>query len=94
MEPTELTSKDRVQLESNTGSLNAQLSKLILGPSYISNLEGTTIQGNHGHASIMLKRPIVEDNYFMEFIVKKDAKHDKFTFYPSAVRVGICSSSF
>lgn len=30
----------------------------------------------------------------MEFIVKNDAKHDKFTTFPSAVRVGICSTFF
>ena len=30
----------------------------------------------------------------MEFIVKNDAKHDKFTTFPSAVRVGICTTSF
>lgn len=50
--------------------------------------------GNFGHGSAILKRPVLEGNFFMEFIVREDAKKDKKTSYPSAARVGISVNNF
>lgn len=70
VESSEPIQRGKIKNESNTGSQNASFSKLLYAPPYINTSEGTVVQGNHGHASIMLKRPVVEGDYFMEFIVR------------------------
>jgi hypothetical protein len=70
------------------------LSKLLVKPAYITVAKGTQIVGNFGHASAILRRPVLEGNYFMEFIVKPDAKKDRPISCPSALRVGICVNSY
>ena len=80
--------------QSNSDNANTQLSKLIVKPSYLNLVKGVKLVGNFGHGSAILKRPVLEGNFFMEFIVREDAKNDKKTTHPSAVRVGICVNNF
>lgn len=70
------------------------LDKLILKPPYISITKGNRIIGDYGHSTAVFKRPVIEGQVYMEFLIKQDVKKDKKTTYSSAVRVGLCTNTF
>ena len=55
---------------------------------------GNRIVGSFGHATAIFRRPIIEGQFFLEIMVREDAKKDKKVTNASAVRVGICNSTF
>lgn len=69
------------------------LNRITTKPPYIS-ISQNKLQGNFGHATVFFRRPIIEGCFFLEFRVKENIQKDRFIFNRSAVRVGICPSTF
>lgn len=53
------------------------LEKLITKPPYVTVSNGNRLIGNFGHSTVVFKRPIIEGKYFLQFIIREDAKIDK-----------------
>lgn len=70
------------------------LDKLLMRPPYIGVGHNNRITGNFGHGTVLFKRPLIEGCYFLEVLIREDAKNQQKTTYRSAVRVGLCQHSF
>lgn len=70
------------------------LDKLLKRPSYILIGGFNRIYGTFGHATTYFKRPILEGNFYMQFIFREDKKLDTKTAYPPSVRLGLCEYKF
>lgn len=70
-EDNSVTTQDQITLkikDSSTGDCqkgNRLLSRLLLKPPYITITNSNVIVGNFGHASAVLKRPLLEGFYFL-----------------------------
>jgi hypothetical protein len=63
-------------------------------PPYVKISHESIFTGNFGHSSVIFKRPIIEGEYFIEFIIKEDAPQEKPTKFKSSIRAGICLPSY
>lgn len=70
------------------------LEELVEHPPYVKIAHGNVFAGNFGHSSVIFKRPIIEGEYFIEFIIKEDAPQEKLTKFKSSIRAGICLPSY
>ena len=70
------------------------LAKITSRPAYISIAESCKVVGNFGHGTAFFKRPLIEGDYYLELSIREDAKKEKKTIFPSAVRIGICPYTF
>ena len=78
----------------NEKKLAISLEKILTKPVYISINSGCRIVGNFGHATAIFKIPVIEGQYYLEFVVREDTGKNKKTTKNSAVRVGICNAYF
>lgn len=70
------------------------LERLVIHPPYVKISQGNIFTGNFGHSSVIFTRPIIEGEYFIEFIIKEDAPQEKQTRFKSSIRVGICLPTY
>ena len=76
------------------GKLPYPINKMVKKPPYISIAEPLKIIGNFGHGTAILKRPILEGSFYIEYLFKDERKKESKSIYRSSMRVGLCVYTF
>ena len=66
------------------------LHRLLSKPAYLQLTSNHGLTGGLGHATAVLRRPLVEGTYFMEVVVRENGLGGRKLAQRGAVRVGLC----